>query len=47
MPSEEDQATATGNMQKKLVKFGHAFVELGGGQTDGLSDSHNNTLQAK
>jgi len=28
MPSEDDRATATGNMHKKLVKFGHMVFEL-------------------
>jgi len=28
MPSEEDSATATGNMHKNLVKFGRVVFEL-------------------
>jgi len=28
MPSEEDQATVTGNMHKNLVRFGHVVFIL-------------------
>jgi len=44
MPSQEDRATATGNMHKNLVKFGRAvfvFCERTDRQTDKHTHTHN------
>ena len=40
-PPEEDRATATGNMHKNLVKFGHVLSRYASGQTD--KHTHHNT----
>ena len=40
-PSEENRATATDNMRKKLVKFGRAVFELCE-QTDGQTNGQTN-----
>ena len=32
-PQKEDRAAAVGNMHEKLVKIGHAFPEIAGGET--------------
>jgi len=41
-PSEEDRATATGNMHKNLLKSGVRFTSYASGQTDIHTDRQTN-----